>query len=545
MDPIIRTCSLAAASLTLLAAPVALARTAPQSSLSRYVEGRVAETEGDAVQARNSYAFALATDAASPQVAMRAYRQAVRIGDRPLALRASRLLDASGTLSPDGALFLLADAVSRNDWRDAETRLTRIEEAGNFAFLAPVIRAWIALGKGDGNPLEILNQRTDGLSLAYARQNRPYLLVAARQFDGLDVALARTGLPADRLTALHIALASGLMSFGERSRARALLETSDPDMARARSLVDAGKSPDRPVLRPAQGVAQLYADIAADLLRDSVPEFALTMAQLAAFTDPGSDQARLVLARALAANSLYSEALAALPAGSALASIADNERFLTLITAKRYDEALVLTSAWVARPSASAPEIARYGDALSRLKRHREAAAAFRRAIAAYAQESQAPWSLWLALGRELDLAGDWPGARPALKKAVELAPDEPDALNYYGYTLLTSGEDNAEALRLIERASRARPLDAGITDSLGWAMFKTGKTEEAIALLERAVAGDPTIAEIGRHLGDAYWAAGRRVDARYAWNAALIQAEGDEAKEISARLLSGPPRAR
>jgi predicted negative regulator of RcsB-dependent stress response len=44
-----------------------------------------------------------------------------------------------------------------------------------------------------------------------------------------------------------------------------------------------------------------------------------------------------------------------------------------------------------------------------------------------------------------------------------------------------------------------------------------------------------PTVAELGEHLGDAYWKAGRKVDARYAWDAALIQARDDAA--VSSRI--------
>jgi Flp pilus assembly protein TadD len=82
---------------------------------------------------------------------------------------------------------------------------------------------------------------------------------------------------------------------------------------------------------------------------------------------------------------------------------------------------------------------------------------------------------------------------------------------------------------------------DPAITDSLGWALFKGGRTAEAIALLERATESEPTIAEIGEHLGDAYWAAGRRIDARYAWRAALVQAEDGDAKRLSTKIEFGP----
>ena len=54
------------------------------------------------------------------------------------------------------------------------------------------------------------------------------------------------------------------------------------------------------------------------------------------------------------------------------------------------------------------------------------------------------------------------------------------------------------------------------------------------------AAAADSAQAEIGEHLGDAYWAAGRRVDARYAWAAALLHADPVEAARLRAKLDSG-----
>jgi Flp pilus assembly protein TadD len=82
----------------------------------------------------------------------------------------------------------------------------------------------------------------------------------------------------------------------------------------------------------------------------------------------------------------------------------------------------------------------------------------------------------------------------------------------------------------MIRKASALRPDDASITDSLGWALFKRGRVDEAIETLSRAAVGDPAQSEIHEHLGDALYSAGRRIEARFSWQAALITAE-DEAK--------------
>ena len=115
-------------------------------------------------------------------------------------------------------------------------------------------------------------------------------------------------------------------------------------------------------------------------------------------------------------------------------------------------------------------------------------------------------------------------------RKRDELEPDKPLLLNFLGYGKLERGEDLDEAEAMIRKASALRPDDASITDSLGWALYKRGRLPEAIATLSRAAAGDPAQVEIHEHLGDALYTSGRRIEARFAWQAALITAE-DKAK--------------
>ena len=92
----------------------------------------------------------------------------------------------------------------------------------------------------------------------------------------------------------------------------------------------------------------------------------------------------------------------------------------------------------------------------------------------------------------------------------------------------------------MIRKASELAPDDASITDSLGWAEFKRGKTEQAITTLQRAAEKDPDQAEIQEHLGDALFKSGRRFQARFAWAASLVTAEDEVAGRVKAKLASG-----
>ncbi|MGB5019989.1 MAG: hypothetical protein WBO41_03790, partial [Sphingorhabdus sp.] len=61
-----------------------------------------------------------------------------------------------------------------------------------------------------------------------------------------------------------------------------------------------------------------------------------------------------------------------------------------------------------------------------------------------------------------------------------------------------------------------------------------------AIPLLESAVQGSLNDVTINEHLGDAYWHAGRKIDARYAWRAAALQAEDKVVERLESKLAIG-----
>ena len=137
--------------------------------------------------------------------------------------------------------------------------------------------------------------------------------------------------------------------------------------------------------------------------------------------------------------------------------------------------------------------------------------------------------------------AGDWPGAKAKAQRALALAPHEAAILNFLGYSEIEHNEDVAGASAMIAQASKLAPDDPAITDSLGWSWYLRGDLAHAIPLLERAAQNAPAEADINEHLGDAYWKAQRRLDARYAWRAALVTADPAEATRIKAKIDNGP----
>jgi tetratricopeptide (TPR) repeat protein len=111
--------------------------------------------------------------------------------------------------------------------------------------------------------------------------------------------------------------------------------------------------------------------------------------------------------------------------------------------------------------------------------------------------------------------------AEAQLKRVIELKPDNAQALNALGYTLVDRTERAVEGMQLIERAHALAPSDPFILDSMGWAHFRLGNLSESEKFLRRALAERPD-PEIAAHLGEVLWAKGERDHAQEVWQLQL-----------------------
>lgn len=111
--------------------------------------------------------------------------------------------------------------------------------------------------------------------------------------------------------------------------------------------------------------------------------------------------------------------------------------------------------------------------------------------------------------------------AEARLRRILELKPDNAQALNALGYTLVDRTNRHAEGMQYIERAWKLSPDDAFILDSMGWAHFRMGRLEDAERFLRRAIA-ERADAEIAAHLGEVLWVKGERERAQEIWQSQL-----------------------
>ncbi len=113
------------------------------------------------------------------------------------------------------------------------------------------------------------------------------------------------------------------------------------------------------------------------------------------------------------------------------------------------------------------------------------------------------------------------------LLSIIDRYPDDANALNALGYTLVDRTERLEEAEVYLTRAIALKGQDAVIIDSYGWLKYRQGLYEQAVSYLQKAyqLEREP---EIAGHLVEALWVMGRKQEARGVFEEAVSQYPAD-----------------
>ncbi len=126
------------------------------------------------------------------------------------------------------------------------------------------------------------------------------------------------------------------------------------------------------------------------------------------------------------------------------------------------------------------------------------------------------------------------------LKKILEIDPNNVEALNALGYTLLNNPSRYSEAEKFLGKALALEPNEAVIIDSYGWLQFKLGNFEAALKYLQQAYEKQPEN-EIAAHLAEVLWALDRKDEAKKIFNKAIKGSLDDEyLQDFQRRILNG-----
>jgi Flp pilus assembly protein TadD len=162
------------------------------------------------------------------------------------------------------------------------------------------------------------------------------------------------------------------------------------------------------------------------------------------------------------------------------------------------------------------------GDVLRGQDAFGEAVTSYDKALELTPEGARSRWFVLYARAISHERLDNWELAEADFRAALVLNPEQPQVLNYLGYSMVEKQVNLDEALNMIERAVAARPNSGFIVDSLGWVLFRLGRYSEAVIHMENAVALMPVDPVVNDHLGDVYWSVGRTREAEFQWSRAL-----------------------
>ncbi len=524
---------------------------AGEGLVGSYLAARQASADHDYRMAAEYYTKALVRDPSNAFLLEAAAVAQLALGNLDAAVPVARQLHTVMPENQIAVIVLLADQLLREDYEAALADYEAGREVGPL--VDGLVQGWAHLAVGDvSEALAAFDAVIANNALApFGAYHKALALALVGDFEGADRLFAgEEGVGFAQTRRGAIAHVQVLAQLERRDDATALLDAAfgadpDPLVAALRESLDAGESPAFDIITsPAEGLAEVFFTVAGALSGEAEDTYTLLYARVAEALAPAHTDATLLAAAILERQEQYELATAAynrISREDPAFHLAELGRAEALRAAERNDAAIEVLEQ-LAKSHPDLPDVHRaLGDIYRAEERYDLAAAAYDAAIAALPVEDASQWVLYYVRGISHERGKRWEQAEPDFRKALELSPDQPQVLNYLGYSFLEMQENLDEALGMIQRAVDQRPDDGYIVDSLGWALYRLGRYEEAVAPMERAaelMAVDPIVND---HLGDVYWAVGRRTEAEFQWHRALsFDPEEVDAERIRRKLEVG-----
>ncbi|WP_170452216.1 tetratricopeptide repeat protein [Ruegeria arenilitoris] len=520
---------------TALAVFLATAAVVPvhaDSGAGSYLAGRQAIYESDYKAAEEYYSKALIFDPGNTKLKESVLLARVALGDVERALPIAEDMEANG--QPNQAARMVVSAKLVSDGKFDELLARDPENQGVGPLVDGLMTAWAHLGKGEMTKAmaqfdEVAQQ--DGLR-EFALYHKALALASVGDFEGAEAIFAADDSIVARFSRrAALARVEVLSQLNRNDEALQFLENvfaagSDPSIESYVDTLSAGGTlPFTHVGSATEGVAEVFFSVGAALNTEAAHDYVLLYARIATYLRPDHIDAILLSAELLEQLSQYdlaAEAYRKVPPDSSDFHAAELGRAEILAQSGKPDAAIEVLENLAARQ----PNLPSVHVALADLQRRQEnyaaAVTSYDRAIELTETGSGGNWFLHYARGICHERLKAWDKAEADFRRALELNPDQPQVLNYLGYSLVERQEKLEEALDMIERAVAIQPDSGYIVDSLGWVLFRLGRYDEAVEHMERAVelmAVDPVVND---HLGDVYWAVGRTREADFQWRRAL-----------------------
>lgn len=497
-----------------------------------YLAGRHALYESDFAEAADYYARAVAADSKNPALLENLVLSQLALGQIDRALPVARLMLTEGLDSQVANMVSVAGAIGEADYAAllADERQTR----GIGPLVDGLVQAWAHMGAGSvSKALDQFDRVADENGLrSFALYHKAMALAVVGDFEGAEAIYAdENGGISSMTRRAAMARAEILSQLDRNAEAMEMLADAfgagfDPSLTDMADRLASGETlPFSHVTSVQDGMAEVFFTIGAALNGEAADDYALVYARVATYLRPEHIDALLLSAELLDELGQFELSVATyrqVPTDSPDYHAAELGRAEALRRAGKPDAAIEALEQ-LARSYPTLPVVhSSLGDLMRQQEDYAGAVSAYDRALEFTEQDAPSRWFLHYARGISHERLKQWPPAEADFRAALELNPDQPQVLNYLGYSLVEKQIKLDEALDMIERAVTARPDSGYIVDSLGWVLFRLGRYDEAVGHMERAVelmAVDPVVND---HLGDVYWAVGRKLEAEFQWKRAL-----------------------
>lgn len=517
---------------------LAIVATAPapvsaQSLAGSYLAGRSATVDNDFDAAAQYYAAAMARDPSNVELMESATLSYLALGRIDRALPLGRAIVATGQQSQAARMAITAGLVEDGDYATLAAQEVRTD--GINPWVDGLVKAWALVGSDDVD-------------------------AAIAQFDAISTEGGMRGI-----VMFHKALA--LATVGRYADAEALFEAEGPGaaartrrgvLARSEILSQLGRNKDAvevitqtfngatdpeldalivrlntdetlpythaPTARA--GMAEVYYTFAALLRAEQASDYyALLYARVAGYLRPDHVDASLLTASLLedlGQHKLAIEEYRGVSADDPAFHVAELGRAAALRRLDKADQAIEVLEQLARSHGEMAVVHSTLGDVLRAQDEDQAAIDAYTRALELTSEGDSRTWFLHFSRGIAFSQDGNDVAAEEDFRAALATNPDQPQVLNYLGYSLVEENRKLVEALDMIERAVAASPDSGYIVDSLGWVYYRLGRYPEAVVQMERAVELEAVDPVVNDHLGDVFWSVGRKREAQFQWKRAL-----------------------
>lgn len=526
-----------------------------------YLAGRVAESDNDLDSAIAYYKQALGFDPTDQSLQQSLMLALIARGRFDESLPYAEQLKQVPEVERVSRLALAVDTMRKGNFKQTEEWLKLTLESDLDRLITKLMSAWAKLGDKDaaGSLKALTDLRGPQWYRTFVGYHTALIAEAAGDKQKAEKAYSETmndvaggSAAPDAYLRSAEAYTGFLMRDGRKNEALAILDRADQFAANRlqlkilRDKINKGEPIAPTVPTAVDGASEVLLNLGLALNRGGSEPFVRLYLQLALALNPNNDFALMNLAEVdeqqedpQGAINLYKR----VPANSPFKRVAEMQLGLNLADLDRKDEAVSHLQKLLDADRKDMRAYMALGGVYGAKQDFRSAAKVYDEAVANLPLASRADWNIFYQRGIAYERLKEWPKAEPNFRRALQLFPDQPQVMNYLGYSWVDMNHNLEEGLDLIRKAVDLRPSDGYIVDSLGWAYYRLGRFDEAVTELERAVSLKPDDPVLNDHLGDAYWRVGRELEATFQWNHARdLKPEPDVLAGVQKKLKEGMP---